>query len=674
MKNTSVIQKCKLCKKEIGFNDRTIRHEKMWYHVKCYRSTIQEKTVIENTYSKKEPVVRATTVKPVEKITKAIVVKTISSQPSKVVEPEKRSETFSRCGHCKKELQFHDRIIRHEKVWYHAECYRSTVQEKPILKQPDIVELETKAEVVLETSEIAIQIEVKPKPAKKKIFEFRKKSKQLSEIDEEAKIPKVKHDPVVLLITATIFVFLFTASYILLAEFSVIAMFLGGSLVMYQLIDAKRSSKAGFRRGRHVPAIFSMFLLFLPFALGAVLAYEGYTAWESAYRAVILWGLTIIFWSVLLMVPLSIYSINREAQIPSTPRTPLVTILIPAYNEEKVISNTIESVMEIDYPRKEIIVIDDGSRDKTLQIAQRFEEYGVKVLHKDNGGKASALNYGLTFSNGEIITVLDADTLAGRTSLKEIVKIFEYDKNVGAVAGNIKVRNKKNWITWCQALEYVAGIQISRRAFDLFGAITIVPGCLGSFRKSVLLESGSYDKETIVEDFDTTVKILKSGMLVRGTTKSIAYTEAPDTIRDFFEQRKRWYRGNLQVVLKHRNALTNPRFGFLQKLAFPYMVLSMIVLPITGFIVLGSAVLALLEGDILFVLTSFSFFIVLQYLITALGVRIDGDDPRLILFAIFFNLGYKQLLDFILLRQVVEQLFKKEARWTSAKRVGFSEN
>ena len=492
MKNTSVIQKCKLCKKELGFNDRTIRHEKKWYHAECYRSTIQEKTVIENTYSKKELVVRATIVKPVEKITKAIVVKTISSQPSKVVEPEKRSETIPRCGHCKKELQFHDRTIRHEKMWYHAECYRSTVQEKPILKQPaKVVELETKAEVVLKTSEKAIQIEAKPKPPKKKIFEFRKKSKQVSEIDEEAKIPKVKHDPVVLLITATIFVFLFTASYILLAEFSVIAMFLGGSLVMYQLIDAKRSSKAGFRRGRHVPAIFPMFLLFLPFALGAVLAYEGYTAWESAYRAVILWGLTIIFWSVLLMVPLSVYSVNKEAQIPSTPRTPLVTILIPAYNEEKVISNTIESVMEIDYPRKEIIVVDDGSRDKTLQIAQRFEEYGVKALHKENGGKASALNYGLTFSNGEIITVLDADTLAGRTSLREIVKIFEYDKNVGAVAGNIKVRNKKNWITWCQALEYVAGIQISRRAFDLFGAITIVPGALGSFRKSVLLESGS---------------------------------------------------------------------------------------------------------------------------------------------------------------------------------------
>lgn len=122
----------------------------------------------------------------------------------------------------------------------------------------------------------------------------------------------------------------------------------------------------------------------------------------------------------------------------------------------------------------------------------------------------------------------------------------------------------------------------------MFGAITIVPGALGSFRKSILTETGGYDKETIVEDFDTTVKILKSGMIVRGTTKSVAYTEAPDTLRDFYNKRKRWYRGNLQVVMKHRNALTNPRFGFLQKLAFPYMIIAMLVLPLTGFMVLGS--------------------------------------------------------------------------------------
>jgi len=373
------------------------------------------------------------------------------------------------------------------------------------------------------------------------------------------------------------------------------------------------------------------------------------------------------------MIPLSVYSKNKEDQVPTTPNTPLVSILIPAYNEEKVIANTIESTLEINYPHKDIIVIDDGSKDNTLMIAKRYQDKGVRVLHKTNGGKATALNLALTFAKGELIAVLDADTLASRNSIKEIVKVFENEKDIAAVAGNIKVRNKKNWITWCQALEYVAGIQIARRAFDLFGAITIVPGALGCFRRSVLMEAGAYDKETIVEDFDTTIKILKSGLVVRGTTKSVAYTEAPNTLRDFYNQRKRWYRGNLQVITKHRDALANPRFGFLQKLAFPYMLIAMIVLPMTGFAVLASAILALIEGDTLFVITSFGFFIALQYLINAMAVRIDGDDPKLILFSVFFNFGYKQLLDAILLRAAIAQLIGRKAKWTSATRVGLDE-
>ena len=672
MKNTNLIQKCEICKKELGFHDRAIRHEKKWYHAECYRSTIREKTVIENTYSKKELVVRATIVKPVEKITKAIVVKTISKQSSQVVEPEEKSETIPKCGHCKKELELQDRTIRHEKMWYHAECYRSTVQEKPILKQPDIVELETKTEVVPKTSKKIIQIKAKPKPPKKKIFETR--LKQISEIDKEAMIPIVRQDPVLILLAATIFILLFFVSYMLLGVFSVIAMSLGSFLVMYQLLDAKRTTTKKYRYAkRHAPSIFPIFLLALPFIMGGILAYEGFSAWDSIYRAVILFGLTIVFWSTLLMIPLAVYSKSKESLVPTTPATPLVTIIIPAYNEEKVIASTIESTLELVYPNKDIIVVDDGSKDNTLQIAKRYENEGVKVLHKENGGKATALNYALTFAKGEIIAVLDADTLASRNSITEIVKIFESEKDIAAVAGNIKVRNKVNWITWCQALEYVAGIQIARRAFDIFGAITIVPGALGSFRKSVLLESGSYDKETLVEDFDTTVKILKSGMIVRGTTKSIAYTEAPNTIMDFYKQRKRWYRGNLQVLLKHRNALTNPRFGFLQKLAFPYMLIAMIILPVTSFIVLGSAILAIIGGDYVFILVSFGFFAVLQYLITALAVRIDGDDPKLILFAIFSNLGYKQLLDYILLREAIAQLFKRKASWTRPKRIGLDE-
>jgi len=564
-----------------------------------------------------------------------------------------------KCSTCNKEIKMDEKSTRQKNLWYHETCYKTIPEKKPKKEKIKIEEIQKS--VILENIDSETILQKEKSTIKKTIVEPHRQSR------------KVKNDPVIILLAVVLFVFLFSASYLLIGEFSLVAMILGGALVFYQLLDAKKWGTKKFRTGRKIPAVFPMFLIFLPFALSGILAYEGYTAWESGYRAIIVWGLTLVFWSTLLMIPLAVYSKNKEDNLPTTLHTPLVTIVIPAYNEEKVIANTIESTLEINYPHKDIIVVDDGSKDNTLQIAKKYQEKGVKVLHKTNGGKASALNLALTFAKGELIAVLDADTLAGRNSLKEIVKVFENEKDIAAVAGNIKVRNKNNWITWCQALEYVAGIQIARRAFDLFGAITIVPGALGCFRKSVLVDTGGYDKETIVEDFDTTIKILKSGGIVRGTAKSVAYTEAPNTIRDFYQQRIRWYRGNLQVITKHRDALKNPRFGFLQKLAFPYMLIAMIVLPLTGFAVLASAILALIEGDTLFVLTSFGFFIALQYLINAMAVRIDGDDPKLILFSVFFNFGYKQLLDFILIRTAISQLFKRKAKWTSAKRIGLDE-
>ena len=558
-----------------------------------------------------------------------------------------------KCTICNKEIKMDEKSTRHRNFWYHKICDNATLKNN--------YEQETSQKNIISEN------------INSKTITNKERSKLKKPILEHRQSLKVKHDPVIILLAVVLFAFLFSASYLLIGEFSLVAMILGGSLVLYQLLDAKKWGTKKFRTGRKIPAVFPMFLIFLPFGLSGILAYEGYTAWESGYRAIIVWGLTLVFWSTLLMIPLAVYSKNKEDNLPTTPHTPLVTIVISAYNEEKVIASTIESTLEINYPHKDIIVIDDGSQDNTLQIAKRYQEKGVKVLHKTNGGKASALNLALTFAKGELIAVLDADTLAGRNSLKEIVKVFENEKDIAAVAGNIKVRNKNNWITRCQALEYVSGIQIARRAFDLFGAITIVPGALGCFRKSVLVDTGGYDKETIVEDFDTTIKILKSGGIVRGTAKSVAYTEAPNTIRDFYKQRIRWYRGNLQVITKHRDALKNPRFGFLQKLAFPYMLIAMIVLPITGFGVLAAAILALIEGDTLFVLTSFGFFIALQYIINAMAVRIDGDDPKLILYSVFFNFGYKQLLDFILIRTALAQLFKRDAKWTSTKRIGLNE-
>jgi len=371
----------------------------------------------------------------------------------------------------------------------------------------------------------------------------------------------------------------------------------------------------------------------------------------------------------MLFVPMAVLSKYKEDIQPDVKSYPKISVIIPAYNEEKVIANTIEGLLETKYPKKEIIFVDDGSKDKTLEIANQYKDK-IKVLHKENGGKATAINYGVLYSTGEIIVIVDADTIIGRQSLKEIVKGFEINEHVAAVAGNIKVRNRTNWITKCQALEYITGIQIVRRAFDVFGSITIVPGALGAFKKSFLKEAGAYGKETIVEDFDQTIKLLKAGLITQGSSKATAYTEVPNTIRDFIAQRKRWYRGNLQVLKRHSDALTNPRFGYLQKLSLPYLFLGMIITPIIGFTATANAILGIILGDGWYVLQVSLIFIVVHYLMTSLALRIDGEDQKLLIHAGFLVFGYKQIVDFLLLKAIIEQLRKTKATWTSAERIG----
>jgi cellulose synthase/poly-beta-1,6-N-acetylglucosamine synthase-like glycosyltransferase len=370
----------------------------------------------------------------------------------------------------------------------------------------------------------------------------------------------------------------------------------------------------------------------------------------------------------MLFVPMSVLSKKRENLQPDLTHFPKVSVIIPAYNEEKVIRKTLESMIDTRYPRKEIIFVDDGSIDKTLEIAKKFKN-NITILHKVNGGKASALNYGLVYAKGEIIVVVDADTIIGKNSLKEIVKGFEINENVAAVAGNVKVRNRVNWITKCQALEYLVGIQVIRRAFDAFGSITVVPGALGAFKKSFVSDTGAYGKETIVEDFDQTIKLLKAGLITQGSVKAVAYTQAPDTLSDFAKQRKRWYRGNIQVLKRHSDALINPRFGNLQKLALPYLFLGMIITPIIGFTALANVILGILSGDGWWVLEAAGVFMVVHFLMSALAIRIDDEDPKLLLYSGFLLFGFKQIVDFLLLKALIEQLMGKKATWTSARRV-----
>lgn len=478
-----------------------------------------------------------------------------------------------------------------------------------------------------------------------------------------------RFDPVLLVISGIIFALLILMALLVFSIISMIAIGLGAAIVMYQMSSLKGNMSSKFKYGRHFPSSFLIFLLGAPIFLGVTVGYDTYSTQDSISRAILLWGLTMTFWSTLLFIPLALYSKRRELSIPELTSFPKITVIVPAYNEEKVIERTIQALMDTKYQDKEIIVVDDGSKDKTFEIMSKYKKQ-AKILQKTNGGKASAINFGLAYSTGEIIVIVDADTIIGHDSLIHLAKGFSIDKNVAAVAGNIKVRNRKNWLTWCQAIEYVGGIQIARRALDVFGAISVVPGALGAFRKSVLDEIGSYHKDTVVEDFDVTLKILKTKLVIAGSTNSTAYTEAPESLKSLYKQRKRWYGGNLQVFARHSDALTNPRFGILQRFVFPYMIFSSCIMPFVGFITLGGAIYSAISGGGLFVLEMFTIFLALQCLQASLAVRLDNEDPRLIPYGIFLVIGFKQILDLFLIGAVFEHLLKKDITWTSADRVG----
>jgi poly-beta-1,6 N-acetyl-D-glucosamine synthase len=448
-----------------------------------------------------------------------------------------------------------------------------------------------------------------------------------------------------------------------------IALSLSGYFMIYA-VRIKKKVQGKKWEGNHVPSFFSLSILLLPLFFGLAIAYEGFLGWRSVTLAIVASGLTITFWSSFITVPLAVWSKlseERESEVPLR-SNPKVSILVPAFNEENCIADTLDSIIEASYPNKEIIVVDDGSTDNTAKIAMHYDSEGVKVFSKENGGKSSALNYGIALSSGDLIIIVDADSIIERRAITEVVKKFQ-NPEVVAVCGNIKVRNRNNFLTKCQTLEYIFSINIMKRALDVFGSITVVPGALGAFRRGALTEGGSYDKDTLTEDFDTTLKILKTGKVVQASSYASAYTEAPATIRELYKQRMRWYRGNYQSVFKHRDIFMNPRFGTLHRLSFPFLLLNMLLLPFIGIFVWTATITAVIEGWWLQVSYFFVIFLCLQFLLSTLAVLLDDEDKSLILYSPFFVVGFKHLIDFWMIKALIDVLFRKNLRWTRAKRV-----
>jgi peptidoglycan-N-acetylglucosamine deacetylase len=274
----------------------------------------------------------------------------------------------------------------------------------------------------------------------------------------------------------------------------------------------------------------------------------------------------------------------RKHREPTPGFTPRVAVLVPAYNEETVIVRTVRSVLNSSYPNLHVVVIDDGSSDRTAEAAR--EAYGpeilagkVAVLSKPNGGKAAALNFAVDRLTEEFYVGIDADTVIAPDAIAKLIPHFE-DPLVGAVAGNAKVGNRVNlWTRW-QALEYITSQNFERRALDLFNVVTVVPGAIGAWRTAPVQAAGGYPLNTVAEDADLTMNLLEQGLKVVYEDRALAFTEAPIDAKGLMRQRFRWSFGTLQAVWKHRAAFVrNKAMGLF---ALPNIIVFQMLLPLVS--------------------------------------------------------------------------------------------
>jgi poly-beta-1,6 N-acetyl-D-glucosamine synthase len=270
---------------------------------------------------------------------------------------------------------------------------------------------------------------------------------------------------------------------------------------------------------------------------------------------------------------------KRDSGSDLADRPPLVTVIVPAYNEEKAIGKTVEALLRLSYANKEIIIVDDGSTDRTLEVARSYAKGDlVKVVKKPNGGKWDALNTGIKESKGKFIVCIDADTLLDQNAIQRLIKHFN-DPKIAAVAGNVKVGNRSGILTKLQALEYIVGINLHRRSEASFQNVTVVPGPIGAFRASILKEIGLFEGDTFAEDADITIRILKAGYKTVFEARAFGYTEAPKSMNSLAKQRYRWYRGSLQVISKHKGMTFNKKYGRTGTFVMPWTIFNGIIYP-----------------------------------------------------------------------------------------------
>ena len=391
------------------------------------------------------------------------------------------------------------------------------------------------------------------------------------------------------------------------------------------------------------------------------------------------------FWGVLVVAAarslsmLVLAHVRRRHSAPASTKARAVTVAIAAYNEAPRIGACLKSVLALDWPELRVLVIDDGSTDRTAAEVRAIADPRVVLLHRENGGKARALADAFRQARTDLVLAIDADTAIAPDALRLMVPHLD-DPAVAAVAGRVLVGNEAHFLTGLQALEYATAQAIDRRAAEVMGTMIVVPGAIGLWRRDAVLGVGGPSAETLAEDADLTVSLLRAGHRICFEDRALTRTAVPQHLSGLMRQRVRWSFGMMQTAWKHRRAYRKARWLGLVGLPdlWVFGVGLGLVAPLVdlGFVVvLVRAALAYAEGASPFadagqtrMLAAYLVLPAIDVLTLALALRFDRDTPRrLLVLVLFQRLVYRPILYIALWRAVWRVVTGLHTPWSAAR-------
>ena len=366
---------------------------------------------------------------------------------------------------------------------------------------------------------------------------------------------------------------------------------------------------------------------------------------------------------------------KKDSVLPILESYPKVSIIVPAYNEEVNIVSSLQNLLKQSYPNFDIIFVDDGSKDNTFKlVSEEFQNHSkMKIFTKVNGGKATALNFGIEKSDAEYVVCIDADTKLEQNAVNYLIAKFlnaKPEDNLAAVAGNVKVGNRVNWLTKWQSIEYITSQNFDRLAYAHINAITVIPGAIGAFKKEIVQNLGGYSSDTLAEDCDLTVRILRKGYTIGNENKAVAVTEAPENINQFLKQRFRWNYGILQMFWKQKDTFLNPKYKGLGWWAMPNILIFQYIIPLFSPLADILMIFGLFTENRGKIFLYYLIFLLVDASLALIAFLFEKEKISGVLHVIPQRLVYRWLMYIVLFRSFRKALKGEMQTWGFLKRTG----